>query len=446
MEFKKIPDIVSPTGWIYEISKDLIVRSVSNKGVVKELSSSEGRIKIGAKKYRTYTLAQFAGWPNPEWPKDVRDWYEFPFTDENGTRCRILEDSEVQRMDLYGNVNTAKHFRSEGYIYVGIGGKWLKVHNLMGMVEKWCPKPQNYDDTWTIHHKNNDPMNNHKDNLIWASLSTQNIERRSSEQSMICSCPVIGTAIQDIVLKNKMIIKKGQDTPVYDSSYTAADEIIDGRPSNITQCLNNRRNFHAGFSWRTPSSDEDFPYEKFINICTSKRFERFISNYGRVKYVFQNGYSKIISSENCITDRKKRELKHYPTVNITGQQKRLHRLVVESFVGDIPNDVVIDHRDDVNTNASLGNLQILTISENNRKRHLQSYVMSVASFVEKKHEKYHDTKKTAIDYIHDNGYPDATLEELESALKLMAIENVPATLYGRTWIPAHFESYVKKEN
>ena len=107
---------------------------------------------------------------------------------------------------------------------------------------------------------------------------------------------------------------------------------------------------------------------------------------------------------------------------------------------------MVDHIDDIKVNSRLGNLQILTKSENSLKRHLQSYVMSVASFVDKKHEKSHDTKKSAIEYLRNNEYPNATLEELEIVLNTMKTENVPAVLYDRTWIPAHFASYVKKTN
>jgi hypothetical protein len=127
-----------------------------------------------------------------------------------------------------------------------------------------------------------------------------------------------------------------------------------------------------------------------------------------------------------------------------GKSVLFHRMVVEIFIGKIPDLLIVDHIDDVKAHSRLGNLQLLTNKENCMKRYLVSYVMSVASFVDKQYEKTYDTKISAIDYVRRNGYPHADIDELNRSLKTMSAENTPAMLYGRTWIPAHFESYVKK--
>jgi hypothetical protein len=64
--------------------------------------------------------------------------------------------------------------------------------------------------------------------------------------------------------------------------------------------------------------------------------------------------------------------------------------------------------------------------------------------VDKQYEKTYDTKLSAIDYVRRNGYLYADIDELNRSLKKMSVKNTPVMLYGRTWIPEHFESYVNK--
>ena len=70
--------------------------------------------------------------------------------------------------------------------------------------------------------------------------------------------------------------------------------------------------------------------------------------------------------------------------------------------------------------------------------------MSVASWIDKKYEKSHKSRIAAIEYVKVNGYPEATLEELELVIDNMKTYNIPAFLYGRTWFKAHFETIIKK--
>ena len=65
--------------------------------------------------------------------------------------------------------------------------------------------------------------------------------------------------------------------------------------------------------------------------------------------------------------------------------------------------------------------------------------MSVASFIGKTFEQTYNNKNSAIYHVMNNGYSNATIEELETMLQRMADDDMPAEIYGRTWIPAHFE-------
>lgn len=70
----------------------------------------------------------------------------------------------------------------------------------------------------------------------------------------------------------------------------------------------------------------------------------------------KDGYSEVCLS--CIIDGKQKRI-----------YKRLHRLIWETFNGEIENDLTVDHIDNDVTNNNLSNLQILTREENGTKRH-----------------------------------------------------------------------------
>jgi hypothetical protein len=49
------------------------------------------------------------------------------------------------------------------------------------------------------------------------------------------------------------------------------------------------------------------------------------------------------------------------------KDKLVHRLVWETFIGDIPEGMTVDHIDNDNTNNRLDNLQLMTLSDNIKK-------------------------------------------------------------------------------
>jgi hypothetical protein len=170
-----------------------------------------------------------------------------------------------------------------------------------------------------------------------------------------------------------------------------------------------------------------------------------------VKFAYHHGYSKIVTAAEMMTERQRRESDTYPRITIDGKMARIHIRIMVSFVGAYPEKIVVngreqklvvDHIDDVKVNARLGNLQLLTNQENTLKSRLKSYTTSVASFVDGEFEKAHDTRAAAIESVKGE-YPDASLEELNAAVLLTAHMNVPARLYGRTWIRARFETTLR---
>lgn len=447
--FHKIPNIISKTELVYEINDDWIIVSVSTKGLRTILKSGEdGRVKLAGKRYKIYDIAKRAGIDPKSWPEDDRDWEELKTTIDR-YRYRTFLDSQVQKMDQYGNVSYQEHTKqSNGYYTVAIAGKSIKVHQMMGETH-FVPKPDNMPSDWTVHHIDNDPSNNHCDNLTWASPKKQIEERRSMDQHSIRSCPVIGTALHDVILKDGTMIRKGEDTHIFDNMNKAAEAIIGGNRANISSCINGRLTSHAKFTWKTAPSDEDFNGELFKIIGMNDQSDRFISIYSRMKQVFKNGYTKIMFAKDLLTKREQRETDSYPRIKINEKHVYFHRLVVELFFGKLPkmitingrtHNLIVDHIDDDKQNARLDNLQLLTQQENNMKHHLDRYTTSVASAVwnERKsiheYECSHKTRINAIEYVKSQGYLNATLEELNIYV------NTPNEIYGRMWIRAHFET------
>jgi hypothetical protein len=446
--FRAIPGIEGKCGRTYEISEDWIVSSISKNGTKREIKERRGQVRLAGKEYVIYDIAKLSGLPAKSWSKDDRKWEEIWADTAFGIRYRVFEDSKVQSMNQHGNIfdKTATKC-GDGYMYINIG-KVIKVHQLMGLT-RFVPKPSNMPVSWTVHHKNKDPTNNHYTNLEWASPKIQAQDQRSMEQTKITSYPVIATALRDIIMKNGEIAMKGESER-FDNAVIAAAAIVGGNRSNISEFINkNANSHHAGFSWKTPPSDPELPDEVFKSVGSGIQYERFLSAHGRIKYAFHHGYSKILEAEEIMSERQSRETDMYPEIRINKKKNKFHRKIVELFFGDLPktisidgknNKLFVDHVDDVKTHSYLGNLQLLTHQENSRKRFLKSYETSVASAVNKKYERSYKTREEAIDFVKNNGYPDATLGELNATIELTISNNVPAKLYGRTWIRAHFES------
>jgi hypothetical protein len=449
--FVPIPDKTSVTGRTYEISKvDWSVRSISKKGVKKILKpNKKGQLTIAGERIAVYTIAKLVELIPKDWPEDLdgRDWDELPDADTaTEMRYRMFRDGAGQSMNQQGKIVDMTATRNpDGYYTMRIYGT-TGVHQLMGMT-RFVLKPPEWQPDWSVDHIVQDPGNNHASNLVWKSPSDQRKNQRPAEQPRVDSYAVIGTALINLVLAGDYIVKTC-DTVWFDNASFAAAAIAGSDPKRISACIRGVEDDHAGFSWKTPPSDIEYPNELFEGVGTNRVSERSLSNHGRVKFAFHNGYSKILTAAEMMSERQRREKDVYPDINIDGKIVSIHVKIVESFVGTFPKKIVVDgreqklavdHVDDVKGNARLGNLQLLTHQENVQKRHLKSYTTSVASFVDGELEKAHVTRAAAIESVKSE-YPDASIEELDAAVLLTAHMNIPARLYGRTWIRARFET------
>lgn len=93
------------------------------------------------------------------------------------------------------------------------------------------------------------------------------------------------------------------------------------------------------------------------------KYNRYVSKDG-LTYRLVNGVLKLCkhSHNNC----------GYVQCSVRGGNALVHRLVYETFNSEIPEGYEIDHINSVRDDNRLCNLQLLTISENRKKRRLFS--------------------------------------------------------------------------
>ena len=96
-----------------------------------------------------------------------------------------------------------------------------------------------------------------------------------------------------------------------------------------------------------------------------------VSNYGRVKSLerYQENHSKLQKVEEKILTRSDNGNGYlFATLWKNGKSKRyyIHRLVVQAFIGPIPEGYAVNHLDFDTRNNNADNLEIVTYLENNR--------------------------------------------------------------------------------
>ena len=250
-----------------------------------------------------------------------------------------------------------------------------------------------------------------------------------------------------VVTKTGITYEVAQDGTVRSITKSGVTKILkpQGKRINISGKPRNMCDLVEDAGWTSAPAEEplsendDKPGEIFENIRKGYQYNLYVSNYGRLKYEFRDAGVIVKTAEAIFAENTKRRSDTYPHIMTNGKHVNVHDIVVELFIGEIPVGVVVDHKDDVKVNARLGNLQLLSPREICHKCHLKNHQTSVVSFINKKREKTHRNKKLAIEHMINNGYSNASLEELETSLQRMADEDIPAVLYDRTWIPAHFD-------
>jgi hypothetical protein len=240
--------------------------------------------------------------------------------------------------------------------------------------------------------------------------------------------------LADIVTKTGVTYEVAQDGTTRSVAKSGATKIlkpqgkrisIAGKMIKISDLIKD-----AGWLSTIETSDPSNPNtdgEIFESIRTSGQYELFISTLGRLKHIFWNGYVVTKTAEEMCNEHKKHISDECPRIVVNGRHVKLNDVVVKIFIGEIPNGFCVCNTDGIKTNARLGNLRLVGDNEH----------VYVASFVDKKLEKMHHSKEAAVEHVINIGYSNAMIEELENVLRNMADSNVPAMVYGRTWIPVN---------
>ena len=94
-----------------------------------------------------------------------------------------------------------------------------------------------------------------------------------------------------------------------------------------------------------------------------------VSTFGRVRSTTRPDALGHIRKSQARVMVQKVTQRGYNQVQISGNWKMVHRLVMETFIGpsDNPNRTVVDHINNNKTDNFIGNLQWLTIAENTQK-------------------------------------------------------------------------------
>lgn len=147
-------------------------------------------------------------------------------------------------------------------------------------------------------------------------------------------------------------------------------------------------NNYLNLEWTSPKKHNESM--KKLNQINQKRGPQKkilnIKEYGKVAQFRNSPYyatedGKILNLEKKIELNPSRTGKYYRINAAYGLNKKflVHRMVWEAFNGPIPENVDIDHIDGDQSNNSLNNLQILSRSENLKKRNVD-YSYTVNNF------------------------------------------------------------------
>lgn len=220
----------------------------------------------------------------------------------------------------------------------GNGGKNFNAHFLvMAAFKGLHPDP-----TYTVDHIDGNILNNHIDNLRWASKSEQALNRRYTYRK--------GRVIYQCVIGTKEIVNKW-------------DKIIDAEQhfgvssGTISKACKYHKIFPGGFDWY---------YEEDMNLNEDEIFypyndeEKFLgvegSNYGNIRYngikigtKDAQGYIKC-NIKNIKTNQK--------------NQIQTHIIIAYIFHGKKPSNYIINHKDGNKANNRPENLEYVTYSEN----------------------------------------------------------------------------------
>jgi hypothetical protein len=282
-----------------------------------------------------------------------------------GEIWKVTNGFENYEVSSYGNVrnkSTQRHLKpaiSSGYLHVVLCGndkpKNLYVHRLVCL--NFIANPENKK---TVNHKNHNTLDNHVDNLEWATMKEQNRHSRkcSKEIRELCGARAVW----------RVDVETGTKLEHFKSITFAAQWCVDNKKltrsskelaKNISNVLSGRNKTSYGFKWQYDISNEtsadgddewkDIPCE-FVHGTDGYQ----VSTIGRLK----NRKGRI--SEGSINNA------GYLMVSVGKNLYQLHRLVGHTHLPNPDNKPYLNHKDGKKDNPRLDNLEWVTPSENSQ--------------------------------------------------------------------------------
>jgi hypothetical protein len=266
--------------------------------------------------------------------------------------CNELTWKPIPNFSMYeaSNAGTIRNIKtnkilttkpnSSGYIRNAMvdddGNKVAKYAHIIICLAFYGSKPDNM----TVDHIDRNKLNNMSENLRWASLTTQNINKLNPKERA-------GYPIWQLDPKTKEKIKR------FENSYRAAEHL--NRPAlqdgpHIGDAAKKKR-LRYGFYWEFEKIEE-IVGEIWTKISRNEK-EFYISNYGRIKGVDDHNR---LANVNV--------LQGYLTYESNKKKFLVHRLVAETYLENLDNLQIVNHKDCNKSNNCVENLEWVTRSEN----------------------------------------------------------------------------------